>query len=145
MKLTAERVFAALPVIDKIIGEKRPLTVKGAYRMARMHAKLVPEFRLLEERRDAIIGAYDYKAVPEGAKKGAEPVPTVPPHKVDEFMGTWTEVLREEIEVELLPIPLEMLGPADAESPITAFEMLALGDLLIDDSDQPPLALPKAA
>lgn len=145
MKITADRVLVALPILDKIIAEKRPLTIKGAYRVARMHAKLLPEFRLIEERRDALITAYDYKGVPDGAPADSEPVPMVPPDKVAEFVASWNQVALEEIEFDLLPIPLAYLGPADAESPISAAEMLMLGELLVDDSDQPPAELPKAA
>lgn len=147
MKLTAERVHVALPVIDRIISERRPLTVKAAYRMARLHAKLLPEFRLLEQRRDALICAYEYKAVPEGAKEGAKPVPTVPADKVPEFHANWAATVKDEIEVDVQPISIHCLGPAHAESPVTAAEMLLLGELLVDESDQVPGAapLPKAA
>lgn len=144
MKLTAERVLAALPVIDKIIAEKRPLTIKGAYRMSRMLQKLLPEFRLLEQRRDTLIESFDFKAVPDGAGPDAQPVPTVPADKVHEFLTAWNEVLKDEIELELEPIPLAYLGPADAESPVSAAEMLQLGELLVDDSDC-ARDLPKAA
>lgn len=135
MKLTAERVLIALPIIDRIVSEKCPLTVKGAYRMARLHAKMLPEFRLLEQRRDALIESYNYKAVPQGAPEGAEPVATVPPEKLGEFFAAWAEIGKEEIEFDLQPLPLSCIGPADAESPVNAAEMLALGDLLIDDSN----------
>lgn len=143
MKLTAERVWAALPVIDKIIGEKRPLTIKGAYRIARLFAKLEPEFRVLEHRRNAMIAAYGFKAPPA---EGGEPVLTVPADKEAEFHANWAATVKDEIEADVAPIPLSLLGPADADSPITAAEMLALGDLLIDDLEvEPPAELPKAA
>lgn len=135
MKLTADRVLAALPLIDTIISEKRPLTVKGAYRVARLHAKLLPEFRLLEERRAELIKGYGHETVPEGS---TDPVPTVPADKVGEFMSQWIEVLREELEIDVQPLPLSTLGPATAESPVSAAEMLTLGELLFDDSE--PLA-----
>ena len=132
MKLKAQLVFDAVPVIALIIREKRPLPQKGKYRLARMHAKLLPDFNTLSERRDAMIKAYDTPLVT--LTEGAAPTGlyTVPEDKVSEFNAAWKEIGDEEIEVaDLEPIPIDQLTLAnDANGAIEAIELITLGDLV---------------
>jgi hypothetical protein len=136
MKLTAQRVFEVAPMVGAIIAESRPMPLKGAYRLARLHAKLEPEWRVIAERRDALILAYDHKDVPPDAPEGTPPQPMVPDDKVEEFAANWQQIAAEEIEVAVEPIPLSQLdlGP-DKPSPLTALELARLGDLVVDDDE----------
>ncbi len=132
MKLKAQLVFDAVPVIWTIISEKRPLPQKGKYRLARMHAKLLSDFNTLAERHDAMIRAYDTQMVT--MTDGAEPTTkyTVPEDKLPEFLAAWKEICDEEIEVgDIEPIPLEQLTLVDgANGSIEAMELISLGDLV---------------
>ena len=133
-----------MPVITAIINEKRPLPQVGKYRIARMHAKLLPEFNTLDERRSAMIRAYD---APEleinfrdalGDHVGPEARPTgryvVPGDKIDEFNAAWKEILGEEIEIPgLEPLPLKHLTVSDdADGAIEAYEIVTLGELIAE-------------
>lgn len=128
MKLKAQTVYNATLIVAGIIREKRPLPTKGSYRLARLHAKLSPEFDVLNRKRDAMIrtiGVQDEDGINY----------TVPDEKMPEFTADWAEIAEEEIEVDVEPIPLSQLdlGPNVASS-ITAGELLELGDLVADDT-----------
>lgn len=124
MQLTAQQVFDAHQVLTQVIFERRPMPLKGAYRVARMHAKLQPEFRVIEERRNAIIL--------DLAKDSVNAVPSVPDEKMDDFRAQWGEIAAEIVEVDVQPIPLDVLDTRTAEGPLTAQELLKLGDLVAE-------------
>lgn len=143
MKLTVQHVFNVTQILATIIREKRPLPIKGAYRVARLHAKLAPEFDTIAQKRDAMIMAYGHKARPDGAPDDVPEVPTVPADKMAEFLANWSALAAEEIEVAVEPIPLSQLDLGDdVAGSITAAELIVLGDLVVDDEPQP---MPKAA
>lgn len=127
MTLTAQQVFDATQILAAIINDKRPMPLKGAYRLARLHAKLKPEFDLIAGRRDAIIIAYGHLREEDG-------VPQVPADQVPDFRAKWAEIATETLEVDVQPIPLAQfdLGPGTA-SPLTALDLSSLGDLVVDD------------
>lgn len=144
MKLKVSHVMDATVVVAQIIREQRPLPQKGRYRLARLHSKLFPEFTTANERRDAMIMAYDHHAqVPDPAWDGAgtaqpplveSPNFHVPDDKMAEFNAAWSEIGDQEIEVDIEPIPLSQLDLGDSvEGSITANEFLTLGDLVKDD------------
>ncbi len=140
MKLKAQLVFDAVPVISTIIREKRPLPQKGKYRLARMHAKLLSEYNTLAERRDAMIMAYDSPLLtfhsseedPIGQRAKPSGKYTVPEEKLSEFTAAWKEIGDTEIEIaDLEPIPLDQLSLSDdANGAIEAVELITLGDLV---------------
>lgn len=138
MKLKVQQVFDACMVLSMIIREARPMPQKGAYRLARLHAKLLPEFTTIANQRDALIMAYDYKAKPKDATgKTIEDAPEqnmVPDDKAAEFAEAWNKIGEEEIEIDAEPVPLEQLdlGP-DKPAVITASELITLGDLVKGD------------
>lgn len=133
MKLTVQQVFDATPVLAKIIAENRPLPQKGAYHMARMHRKLLPEYEAIAARRDSLIMAFDH--VEEGAALNS-----VPADKAAEFFAQWKEIAEEEIEVDVQAIPLQQLDLGDSVAgAIQASELLMLGDLVCDS---PPISTP---
>lgn len=148
MKLKVQNVFEATLVLSQIIRENRPMPQKGAYRLARLHAKLQPEFNTISEQRDKLIIAYDYKAKPKNPDTGKviEDAPEqnmVPDDKMAEFLEAWKKISEETIEVEVQPVPLWQLDRgADKPAAISASELITLGDLVNDDD---PPALAKAA
>ena len=125
MKLKASQVFDAYLTLNKIADEKRPISQKGAYRVARMIALLKPEFGAIAERRDALITAYDHR--------NDDGVPSVPPDKMTEFVAAWGEIAGEELEVNIEPIPLVYLDLGDGVAgSISVGELITLGDLVVE-------------
>lgn len=122
MKLTAQQVFDATLVVAQIIRENRPMPQKGLYRLARLHAKLAPEFKPISERRDAMIEAYEHR------EEGADTF-SVPLDKMPEFNAAWAEIAGDEIEVDVQPVPLDYLDGGGV-GVITAAELVTLGDLV---------------
>ena len=139
MKLTVAQVFALVPALTAILGEKRMLPLKGTYRLTRLRTKLAPEYQIIAAKRDEVILAYGYKGRPlvVGAPfDELQPeVDMVPPDKEAEFTAFWTAFGAETIEVDVEPIPLGQLElAANAPSPLLAAEIELLGDLIVDDS-----------
>lgn len=127
MKLKVAQVFDACLVLSAIIRENRPVPQKGAYRLARMHAKLLPEFTTITNQRDALITAYQHKE--EGAVNFS-----VPNDKMLEFREAWNKIAEEDIEVDVEPIPLAQLDlGADKPSAVSASELITLGPLVAGD------------
>ena len=124
MRLKVQQVFEATQVLAAIINENRPLPTKGKYRVARMHAKLFPEFTTANDQRTAKIVSYDYKNDAEQ--------PAVPDEKMPEFVAWWNELAGEEIEVGIEPIPIDQLCIPGADSPISFAEFGVLGDLVAE-------------
>jgi len=136
MKLKASLVYAAALIVAQIIRENRPMPQKGKYRLARLHAKLLPEFNVLNERRDEMIKAYDHFAEikdKDGAVMAKAEQNSVPEDKMAEFTAAWEEIANQEIEVEVEPIPLSQLDLGDnVDGSITGAELAGLGDLVTD-------------
>ncbi len=149
MRLTVQQVFDATQVLANIINENRPLPTKGKYRVARMHAKLFPEFTTANDQRTAKILSYDYKRVvktprdrfdfdaPPAPKTKQDPLGygfveteevAVPDDKMPEFVAWWQEIAGEEIEVDVTPIPVDQLGDVG----LTYVEFQTLGDLVAE-------------
>jgi hypothetical protein len=132
MKLTAAQVFVAHQIVRQIVEEKRPLPLKGAYRLGRLLTKLQPEFEVIAKKRDELITAYDYKTKVNG---GDEEQLSVPPDKMGEFLANWRQIADETIEVAVEPVPLSQLDTGKAEvGPLTVGELIGLGDLVADDA-----------
>lgn len=132
MKLKVNDVFQATLTISQIIRENRPMPQKGKYRLARMHAKLLPEFTMISEQRDALIKAYDHHPEiygPDGVSRPADEF-SVPADKMQEFNAAWKEIGDQEIEVDVEPIPLDQLDLGSANGSVTASELVTLGELV---------------
>lgn len=149
MKIKLQTLMDATIVLKSIIDERRPLPQKGKYRVARMHAKLLPDFTIINQQRDDMIKAYNYPqmmrvpmteeeiaAVPEGEVcNGFKLVDTgeftVPPSEMAEFTKKMEELLGQEIEVDVEPIPLEQLDLGDnVDGSIDAIEIIAMKELV---------------
>lgn len=150
MKLTVQQVFDATQTLNAIINARRPMPLKGAYRLSRLHAKLKAEFDPIVAKRDEIITGYDClvwvdalgnRLPPEMVPKegevlaGGRQVPGVPADKVAEFNKTWGELASEEVEIAYDPIPLAMLDLGDKiPGSLTALELSSLGDMIVDEA-----------
>lgn len=125
MKLTVQQVFDTTQVIGKLIDANRPMPQKGKYRLARLHAKLVPEWTTINDRRSSMIMAYGHM--------NDDGQPAVPEEKMTEFVEAWKEFAQDEIEVDVQPIPLECLDLGDStDGAVSALELLALGELVAE-------------
>lgn len=136
MELTAQQVFDATPVLATIINERRPLPIKGNYRLARLHVKLIGDYTVINGKRDEIIAAYGYRAplVPDSPEVSvlADNF-SVPPDKVDDFNAKWGEIASEVLDLDVQACPIDMLSLGDhRESSITALELVLLGPLVAE-------------
>lgn len=122
MKLTAGQVYDATLCLSQIIRENRPMSQKGKYRLARLHAKLMTEFTPISEQRDAIIKAYGFKN-----DLGQDAVPV---EHADDWLAQWKELADQEIEVDVQPIPFEQID--NEAGSIAAAEFIVLGPLVAD-------------
>ena len=139
MKLKVQHVMDATLVISQIIRDRRQMPQKGKYRLARMHAKLLPEFTTINDQRDAMIKAYDFETkVTVKDEAGVEsevstnpPSYSVPLDKMPEFTAAWKEIGDGEIDVDVEPIPLAYLDLGEGvDGCVEASELITLGDLV---------------
>lgn len=133
MKLTLQHVMDATVVIANVIMEKRPMPQKGKYRLARMHAKLFPEYVKINEHRDEMIRAYGARVTVTQDDGTAVECPDfkVPEDKMLEFGAAWKDFSGEEIDIDIEPIPLAQLDLGDGvDGSIGAAELITLGDLV---------------
>jgi len=122
MKLTAGQVFDATLTVSQIIRENRPMPQKGKYRLARLHAKLLPEFNPISVQRDEIIASYDHL--------NADGAQAVPEDKMPEFLVKWREIADQVIDVDVEPIPFDQID--NEAGSISASELIVLGALVAD-------------
>lgn len=140
MKLKAGHVWEATQMVAQIIRAGRPMPQKGKYRLARMHAKLMPEFTIINDQRDALIRSYEFHAKVNGPSTREDPLGqdiidspefTVPANKLEEFSAAWAKIAEEEIEVDVQPIPLAQLDLGDdTNGSVEASELAVLGTLV---------------
>lgn len=141
MKLKVQHVMDSTLVLTAIINQRRPMPQRGKYLVARMHAKLLPEFKVIDARRDEMIKGYNNPQVStitnaETGEKTEVPLDgqwQVPADKMPEFTAAWKLIGDEEIDVDVQPIPLLSLSlPDGSDGAIEASELLTLGDLVFD-------------
>ncbi|MBU6430461.1 MAG: hypothetical protein KGR26_15700, partial [Cyanobacteria bacterium REEB65] len=125
---------------------------RGKYLLARMHTKLMPEFKVIDARHDEMVKSYGNPQTEEivaaeddaannvkAGDKIIRPVDgqwQVPPDKMDEFTKAWDAICDEDIDVDVQPIPLLALCmPNGTEGLIEAGEFIILGDLVTDTSN----------
>lgn len=139
MKIKAIDLWRATIALTKIINGQRAMPQKGKYRLARMHAKLTSEFKVVDQQRDEMIKAYGQREVKTetNAETGEVTVsPTgnweVPADKMPEFNAALDQL--GEIEVDVQPIPISCLSLGDHEDgAIESAELIILGDLVSDE------------
>lgn len=139
MKLTAQNVFGATVVLASIIKEQRSMPQRGKYLVARLHTKLLPEYNVLEGRRNAIVQELgDPVMKTEELADGTISITPVegqwqvPMHRMPEFTKAWEAIGAEELEVDVQPLPLSALSLPTGDGAIEAHELVILGDLITE-------------
>lgn len=129
MKLKVAHLYEATLTLALVIRENRPMTQKGKYWAARMHSKLLPDWTVVNEQREAFINAFNHM------ETGATAF-SVPADKMPEWHEFWTNGLAKEVvEVDVKPLALSMLMLDETSNgSITAAELISLDDLVYDDS-----------
>jgi hypothetical protein len=129
MRLKIRRLFDAVQALDAIIREKRPMPQLGKFRLARMHAKLLPEFVAANAQRDELIQKHGDRREEDGQL-------WVPPARMVEFSAEWEPIAEHEVEVDIEPIRLADLALGKPDDPangaLEASELLLLGDLVTE-------------
>jgi hypothetical protein len=125
VKLKVQQVIDAFMALASIVASGKPMPQKGKYRLARLHAKLRPEFETANAARDDLIKSYGWK--------NEAGVDAVPIEQADDFAAKWKEIADQEIEVEVQPVPLVQLDMGDnTDGPLSVQQLIALGDLVIE-------------
>jgi hypothetical protein len=159
MKLKVQHLMDATMVLKTIINEDRAMPQKGKYRIARMHDKLGKEFEIINKQHFDMIKAYGQHAmIPNPAAAHItddmreamiasghlDKVPPkmiedtnnyqVPAEHLEEYTKQWNEIVNQEIEVDVQPLPLNQIAfPGDLEDgSISAHEFIILGDLVVE-------------
>jgi hypothetical protein len=135
MKLTVQQIYDATETLAAIIRERRPMPQRGKFLLARMHAKLLPEYNIANEHRVDLIKSYGFhpkEKLENGIEIDSEGF-AVPEGKLAEFRESWGKIASESIEVDIEPIALTALDlGAMANGSIEANEMIVLGELIKD-------------
>jgi hypothetical protein len=134
LRLKAQRVLEATPVLAIIINEKRPMPSLAKFRLARLHTKLLPEFMVLRQQYLAMCKAYEAPpSLSELEDPNYKQPSTAPPGREAEFLQEWGKISAEEIEVDVEPLALSAfdMGPA-VNGPLEAAEIVYLGELLTE-------------
>lgn len=143
MKMTIEQLMTRMAIVTTLINENRPMPLKGRYRLTRLHAKMLPEYNVVDAQRSEMIRAFDYHEPTMGKDESGEMVEvghaeafSVPPDKMKgEWAKQWAEFASEEIEIEgIQPIPLSQIDLGEnVNASISATEIWQLGDLIAED------------
>lgn len=132
MRLKIHQVFNAVQALDAIIREKRRMPQLGKFRLARMHAKLLPEFVTANAQREELIRRHG-NVQPDGQFM-------VGPAAMRAFTAEWEPIAEAEVDVDVEPISvtsseISLAAPGDWDEhngPIEASELLLLGDLVTE-------------
>ncbi len=142
MKLKVQNVMDATILISQIIRECRPMPQKGKYRLARMHAKLLPEFNTINKQRDDMIKVYDHHPMVSAGGSKEDPLGqimapsaefSVPEDKLEEFFAAWKEIGDGEIDVDVVPMPMSQFDLGDKiNGSLEGNDILVLGQLVTE-------------
>lgn len=138
MKFKVQQLMDATVVIAQIIREQRHMPQRGKYRLARLHAKLVPEFDIANAVRDKLIIEHGVKqTAPTTDAAGVVTMAEtgqwwVPPENLEAFTAAWKPTADLEIEVDVEPLLLADIDAGDANGAIESSELAVLGDLVTE-------------
>ena len=131
MKIAAKTVYEATPILAAVINQDRPMPQKGKYRIARLHAKLYPEWRLLEDRRESILAAYRVSTVVKNEDGSEGTLTAIPDDQLPTAEAEWLAILSTEIDLDVEPIPLAAVDLGDnTNGSLSAQDLMSLGDLV---------------
>jgi hypothetical protein len=125
MILPVQQIWDATLLISAIIRDRRPMPQRGKFHLARMHARLMPEWTVASARRDELIEAYH--CWNDEAQAWA-----VPPEMTEHFNAAWKDIASIEIDVEVQPVALADLDLAGQNGGIEAHELALLGELVVE-------------
>lgn len=147
IKLTAERILIAVPIISTILRERRPMPQRGKLLFAKMHTALMPDWTKANEQRDELIKAYNFHPLirraanptdgDEAFERGYVDEPSVefgvPPEMATDFADKWKILGEEEIEVDVKPIQLKSfdLGTG-SDGSVEGAEIIDMGELIVE-------------
>lgn len=142
MKLKVQHIMDSMLVVTNIINRQAPMPQRGKYLLARLHTKLLPEYKVIDARRDEMIKVYNNPQTKTETLANGDVLITpvegewqVPPDKMPEFLAAWKLIGDEEIEVDIQPLPLTALCMSNGtEGLIEASEFITLGDLVFDNA-----------
>lgn len=142
LNVKVKTIVEAVPVIAQIAREKRPMPQAGKFRLARMHAVLLPIFSDIMKERDELIKSYNTPVMvpaPVGTEEDQpqEMIPSenfeVPADQMADYNEKWSAILAESEEVNINPIPISMLSPADAvNGSIETAEIATMDELVCE-------------
>ena len=129
MKLKVHQVFGAMQALDAIIRDKRPMPQLGKFRLARMQAKLLPEFQTANAQRAELIRKYGQPRLDGQTEVTRENMAL--------FNAEWEPIAEADVEVDVGPIRLCDLDLSNEGDPVLngaleASELLLLGDLVTE-------------
>lgn len=134
MKMTGRALYDAVVTLAAIINRPRNLPQTAKYRLARMHQRLLPDYTLLEDERVKLIRELGEPVYLDEAKTQPTEQWRIPDENtaaMTEYRMRWNTLLNEEIDVNVLPIPLAALG--NETNGIEADEFVRLGDLVSEE------------
>lgn len=123
MKLTVQRVFDVTPLVTAIINEKRSMPQIGKFRLARLHAKLKPEYDTAAAQYDALVVKHGDAVIGDAGPTGAF---RVTDEHMPEFTAEWRPIGDTEVEVDVEPLRIHELDSVEAH------EIVTLGDLVTE-------------
>lgn len=135
MKLKIQHIMDATLLISQIIREQRPMPLRGKFQLARLHAKLVPEFNVIDQQRDALITTYNTKQEKVNAETGETTELdnwVVPPEQMSDFAAKWKEIADQELDIDVAPLALADLDlGSGTNGSVEAHELIILGDFIV--------------
>lgn len=136
MKMTVEQLYEATNALVAIANKPRKICAMAKYKLARMHDALEPFFEAYEKERIALIQQYGQETFADPETKKISTGWTVPmgTENWTKYSAIWDETRKKEIEINVKPITLTMLG--DDVAGIEMAEFKQLGDLVLDDTPE---------
>jgi hypothetical protein len=113
MRITAGQLYDAVHGLNSILDAQRPRMIPqvGKFRLAKLHTILERHYVLIEAQRAAIVQKLGHEVFTDEAKTksgGWSVEPGTPPF--DQYIKEWNAVREQELEVDVKPITLTMLG-----------------------------------
>lgn len=131
MKMTVEQLCDAVNALVVISNTPRMIPAIAKYKLARMHDALDPVFQTYEAKRIELVRTHGSEqfADPEKTRSlGWGVHPGTP--EFDAYVAAWKAIAKEEVEINVKPIALHMLG--NDPKGIEMVEFKQLGNLVID-------------
>lgn len=136
MKTTVGRICDAMSALTTI-GNRTTAAIpnKGRYQLARLRAKLQPEYDTIQKQRDQMIETIGVKQTVNAGE--GQMVETgnyiIPPEKTREWSDAWAEFAKEEIDLpDIAALKYETFHAGDdrADGGLEVGELMLLGEFI---------------